>query len=48
MLDMRQEFRAFAHEVCAAAQSSTGRTHLGRRDRGLGHQAAAQEGRNLL
>lgn len=42
MLDMRQEFRAFAHQGRAAAQHITGRAHRCRIDIGLGQHAAAE------
>jgi hypothetical protein len=46
--DMRQECRAFAPEVGAASQPSTGRAPLGRIDRGCWQQPAAAQGGNLL
>lgn len=41
MLHMRQEFRAFAHQVCTASEHITGRAPLRRRARGLWQHAAA-------
>ena len=45
---MRQEFRAFAHEVGAASQPITGSAHLGRIDIGFWKPTAAEQGGNLV
>jgi hypothetical protein len=48
MLDMSQQFSAFAQQVCAASSEIAGRTPLSRIDRGLREHATAEQVGKLL
>ena len=46
VLDMGQQFAAFAHEVQSPAQQVASRSHLGRVDVGHGHHACSEKTRD--
>jgi len=48
LLHMRQELRAFARQMSAAPEQSTGRPHRGRGDVGLWEHAAAEQDSDFL